>query len=132
MDKRGQELLDLYKNVLRIQRDAEHLSLQSVSESGIATNERFIQTKVDADSNLARVERLIAEHFKYPLQVFDLNKNEIPVVGTRNVAVYDEESQSWVLDVGLDTGNHFVKASHVYLPIDRFHRWTVLPVLEVE
>lgn len=74
------------------------------------------------------------EAFKYPLQVFDLLKGEVPPVDT-DFHVYDELMGIWEEADGMTMYQgirHFTKSLYIYRDLSRYHRWAQFPKLEDE
>lgn len=71
------------------------------------------------------------EAFKYPLEIFDVNKGEKPEP-CEWVYGYWESQERWVW-VGFELFRaETFEAKHYLFKFDEMHRWTRLPILEPE
>lgn len=72
--------------------------------------------------------------FKYPLRVFDIKKGETPNPN-EFVSVFCEKSNSsleaW-FEMSYSSARQCFSMNGAYYNVDRYHRWTRLPILETE
>lgn len=130
--------------------NSERIALDTLDSIRILTEAKMLQESViklgDADitnsvaSFVAAAERQHEKYigqfwqaFKYPLEIFDLSKDELPNDG-EVVNVFDEEQRRWV-EVDFDilaNGRPAFSREGQYDYFYEFDRWTRLPILEIE
>lgn len=81
-----------------------------------------------AEKNWEQANNEFWEAFKYPLEIFDLHKGELPNED-ECVQVFDEQDKQWFNLIFRDNGFVWEYDESVQ-PIETNHRWTRLPKLE--
>ncbi len=111
--------------------ESKRILLNALQEHGSFQSIQMLEAELDeAVKEHNETNDVFWQAFKYPLEIFDLEKGEKPKVGLKNVAVYDETYRCWIGGIGLTATNKFTRGVDEVLDIERYHRWIILPELD--